>query len=149
MELVAVTAVTLVLAGIALPVASTMVKRQKELELRRALREIRTAIDRFQADSERFPGMRGPSGVINATNEEGFPEKLAHLYEGVDVGLPNGLKVKWLRRLPRDPITGKTEWASRSSKDEPGALFGSGINIFDIRTKSGAVALDGTKYAEW
>jgi general secretion pathway protein G len=148
-ELVCVTAVTLVLAGMAMPVASKMVKRQKELELRRSLREIRTAIDRFQMDTERFPGMRGPSGVINATNEEGYPEKMDHLYQGVDVGLPNGVKIKYLRRLPTDPITGKKEWGTRSSRDEPEAMFSDGINIFDVRSKSQAVALDGTKYATW
>ena len=147
-ELMCVTAVVLVLASVALPVANTVVKRQKELELRLALREIRTAIDRFQADTERFPGMRLSSGVVNTTNEEGYPEKLEHLYQGVDVGLPK-LKMKYLRRLPKDPMTGKAEWATRSSRDEPGSLFGDGINIFDVRTKSNAVALDGTRYSEW
>jgi general secretion pathway protein G len=144
-----VTAVILVLAGMALPVASKTVRRQKEIELRRALREIRTAIDRFQQDTERFPGMKGASGVINATNEEGFPEDLKHLYEGVDVGLPNGIKIKYLRRLPRDPMTGKAEWATRSSRDRPDAMFSDGINIFDVRSKSAASALDGTKYKDW
>lgn len=148
-ELISVSAIVIVLAGVALPVANTMVKRRKELELRRALREIRTALDRFQLDTTRLPGMRGPSGVVNATNEEGYPEKLEHLYQGVDVGLPNNLKIKYLRRLPLDPMTGTREWATRSSRDDPKALFGSGINIFDVRTKSKAVALDGTKYAEW
>ena len=148
-ELLCVTAIVLVLASVAMPVASTMLKRQKELELRRALREIRTAIDHFQADSERLPGMRGPSGVLNATNEEGYPEKLEHLYQGVDVGLPNGLRMKYLRRLPRDPMTGKADWATRSSRDEPGAMFSDGINIFDVRSRSEAVALDGTRYVEW
>ena len=155
-EMISVTAVVLVLAGIALPVANTMVKRKKELELRRALREIRTAIDRFQADADLGPPpgqfsavMRGPSGVINTTNEEGYPEKLEQLYEGVDVGRVDGLKIKYLRRLPRDPMTGTREWATRSSRDEPGAMFGSGINIFDVRSKSDKRALDGTRYAEW
>lgn len=147
-ELVSVTAVILVLAGVAMPVAGKMVKRQKEIELRQALREIRTAIDRFQQDTERFPGMRGPSGVINATNEEGYPEKLEHLYEGVDVGLPK-LKIKYLRRLPRDPMTGKAEWATRSSRDEPTAMFSDGINIFDVRSKSPATGLNGIPYAKW
>jgi general secretion pathway protein G len=148
-ELVSVTAVILVLASVAMPVASKMVKRQKELELRKALREIRMAIDRFQQDTERFPGMKGPSGVINATNEEGYPEELKHLYEGVDVGLPNGLKIKYLRRLPRDPITGKYEWATRSSRDEPEAMFSDGINIFDVRSKSPAKGLNDVPYAKW
>lgn len=148
-ELVCATAIIAVLAGVAMPVASNMVKRRKELELRRSLREIREAIDRFQQDSERFPGMKGATGVINATNEEGFPEKMEHLYQGVDVGLPTKLKIKYLRRLPRDPMTGKTEWGTRSSRDEPGALFSDGINIFDVHSKSGATGLNGVPYVKW
>jgi general secretion pathway protein G len=147
-ELVSASAVILVLAGVAIPVASTMVKRQKELQLRQALREIRTAINRFQQDSERLPGMRGPSGVLNATNEEGYPEKLEHLYQGIDAGLPK-LKIKYLRRLPRDPMTGKTEWGTRSSRDEPEAMFSDGINIFDVRSTSPAKGLNDVPYAKW
>ena len=156
-ELISVTAIVLVLAGIALPVANTMVKRKKELELKRALREIRNAIDRFQADADPGPpqgqysqAMCSASGVLNCLiNEERYPEKLEQLYEGVDVGKPNGVKIKYLRRLPRDPMTGTREWATRSSRDEPGTMFGSGINIFDVRSKSDKVALDGTRYSEW
>jgi general secretion pathway protein G len=145
-ELVCVAAVTLVIAGIAMPVANTMVKKHKELELRRALREMRTAIDRFQADVERYPGMRGK---LNAVNEEGYPEEIESLYEGFDIGDAKGTKFKYLRRLPRDPITGKREWATRSSRDRPGSDFTDGINIFDVRSKSQAVGLDGTRYADW
>ena len=149
-ELVCATTVIAILAGVTMPVASKMVKRQKELELRRALREIRTAIDRFQQDSERFPGMKGATGVINALkNEEGFPEKIEHLYEGVDVGLPTRLKIKYLRRLPRDPMTGKAEWGTRSSRDDPGSLFSDGANIFDVRSKSPAKGLNDVPYAKW
>jgi general secretion pathway protein G len=145
-ELVCVTAVILVLAGMAIPVAKTMVKRHKELELRQALRQMRTAIDRFQADVERYPGMRAK---LNTTNEEGFPEKLDHLYKGFDIGDAKGTKLKYLRRIPIDPITGKREWQTRSSRDEPGSHFTDGINVFDVRSTSGATALDGTKYADW
>jgi general secretion pathway protein G len=147
-ELVCVTAILLVLAGIALPVANTMVKRQKELELRRALREIREAIDRFHEDVRRYPGIR-QSLISNATNEEGYPEELEWLIEGVDIGDQAGTKIKYLRRLPRDPITGKREWRTRSSRDRPDALVTDGINIFDVHSKSDAVALDGTRYSEW
>ena len=146
-ELVAVTAIVLILAGVTIPVASTMVKRQKELELRRALREIREAIDRFQTDVTRFPTMKSKMG--QAANEENYPEELEWLYEGFDIGDAAGTKVKYLRRLPRDPITGKAEWATRSSRDRPGTLFTDGVNIFDVRSKSDKVALDGTKYTEW
>lgn len=151
-EVVSVTAILLVLAGMAIPVANTMVKRRKELELRQALREIRIAIDRFQADTTR-PETAGMKNKLNqATNEEGYPEKLEWLYEGFDTGIKAGKKastVKYLRRLPRDPITGTQEWGTRSSRDRPDSLFTDGINIFDVHSTSEAVALDGTRYLDW
>jgi general secretion pathway protein G len=146
-ELVAVTAIVLVLAGVAIPVANTWVKRQKEMELRQALRQIREAIDNFQADVQRLPSMR--QAKMNATNQDGYPEKIEWLYEGYDIGDAAETKFKYLRRLPLDPITGKREWATRSSHDRPESHFSDGINIFDVHSKSGAVALDGTKYADW
>jgi len=146
-ELVCCSAIILVLAGAAVPVANTWVKRRKELELRQALREIRTAIDRFQWDAEHNAGMG--SKLSNAANEEKYPEKLESLYEGFDIGDAVGTKVKYLRRLPKDPITGKADWAVRSSRDRPGSFGTDGINIFDVHSKSKAVALNGTHYAEW
>ena len=146
-ELVCVTAIVLILAGVAIPVASTWVRREKELELRQALREMRESIDRFQADVQRIPGMRQTK--MNAVNQDGYPEKLEWLYEGYDIGDLPGTRLKYLRRLPRDPITGKSEWATRSSHDRPDAHFSDGMNIFDVRSKSEAVALDGTRYRDW
>ena len=146
-ELVSVTAIIVVLASITLPVANTMVKRQKELELRQALRQIREALDRFQADTERFPGIR--TLHLDAINEEGYPEELEWLYEGVDIGDAAGTKIKYLRRLPRDPITGTTEWGTRSSRDGPDALFSDGINIFDVYSESDKIGLNGIPYREW
>jgi general secretion pathway protein G len=145
-ELVCCSAIILVLAGTAIPVANTWVKRRKELELRQALREIRTAIDRFQWDVEHIQSM---GMKLNGTNEEHYPEKLEWLYEGFDIGDAVGTKVKYLRRLPRDPITGTDEWGTRSSRDKPGSLSTDGLNIFDVHTKSNAIALDGTPYAQW
>lgn len=146
-ELVSVSAILVILAGVAIPVAHTMVKRQKELELRQALRQIREALDRFQVDTERYPGIR--TQYLNATNEEGYPEELKWLYEGVEVGDAAGTTIKYLRRLPVDPMTGKREWGTRSSRDRPDALFSDGINIFDVHTMSEKKALDGTYYREW
>lgn len=146
-ELICCSAIIAILASVAIPVAKVMVKRKKELELRQALREIRLAIDRFQWDAEHNPGMR--TTKMNATNEEGYPEKLEWLYEGYDIGDAAGTKVKYLRRLPRDPITGKKDWATRSSRDRPGSLSTDGVNIFDVHSKSKATALDGTRYADW
>lgn len=146
-ELICVTAIVSILAGMAIPVAHTLVKRQKELELRRALRTMRSAIDRFQADVQRFPGLRQQ---LNATNEEGYPEELEWLVEGVDIGDAAGTKLKYLRRIPRDPFTGEREWETRSSRDRPGSMFTDGINVFDVHSTSDAISLDGeTRYNEW
>jgi len=146
-ELVCVTAMVLLLAGVAIPVGHTMVKRKKELELRQALREIRTAIDRFQADMERLPGVKALK--CDGTNEEGYPEDLQWLVEGVDIGDAVETKIKYLRRIPRDPITRSDDWGTRSSRDEPGSLFTDGVNIFDVHSQSDKVALDGTHYKDW
>ena len=146
-EMVSVSAVLIVLASLTLPVANTMVKRQKELELRRSLRTIRTALDRFQLDVQRFPGIRNK--YLSRANEEGYPEELEWLVEGVDIGDAAGTRLKYLRRLPRDPMTGDREWGTRSSRDGPDSLFSDGINIFDVYSKSDKIGLDGTHYLKW
>jgi general secretion pathway protein G len=145
-ELVCCSAIILVLASIAIPVANTWVKRRKELELRQALREIRTAIDRFQWDVEHIQSM---GMKLNGTNDDHYPEELDWLYQGFDIGDVVGTKVKYLRRLPRDPLTGEADWETRSSHDRPGSFGTDGLNIFDVHSKSEAVALDGTPYAKW
>lgn len=145
-ELVCCSAIILVLAGAAMPVANTWVKRRKELELRQALREIRTAIDRFQWDAEHIQSM---GTKLNGANEEHYPEKLEWLYEGFDIGDAAGTKIKYLRRMPLDPITGKPDWLTRSSRDKPGSFATDGMNIFDVHSRSKALALDGTRYADW
>ncbi len=146
-ELVCVTAIIMALAGLTLPVANTFVKRQKEIELRQALREIREALDRFRSDVERYPGIRLLH--LDAVNEEGYPEELEWLVEGIDIGDAAGTRIKYLRRLPRDPITGDGEWGTKSSRDTPDSLFSDGINIFDVYSLSDKIALDGTKYRDW
>lgn len=145
-ELICASAILLILAGMTIPVANTMLKRQRELELRRSLRTIREAINRFHDDVERFPGMRQK---LNTVNEDGYPEELEHLYEGFDIGDAKGTKLKYLRRLPPDPMTGETEWGTRSSRDRPGSTFSDGINVFDVHSKSDKIALDGTRYDSW
>ncbi len=148
-ELASVSAVVVVLAGLAIPVAHTTTKRKKEIELQRSLREIRTAIDRFQIDARRYAPAFGQKNLNGILNEEMFPEKLEQLVEGVDIGDAKGTKLKYLRRIPRDPLSGKAEWATRSSRDRPDALFTDKRNIFDVHSKSEKVALDGTKYSDW
>ena len=146
-ELVCVTAVIAILASVTMPVANTVVKRQKEIELRRTLREMREAIDKFQFDTVRYAGLR--TQLLDATNEEGYPEELEWLYEGVDIGDAAGTELKYLRRLPIDPMTGNDEWGTRSSRDEPGSLFSDGINIMDVYSLSEAVGLNDVPYSEW
>ncbi len=146
-ELASVSAIILVMAAVTYPVANTMVKRQKELQLRRALRTVRTALDRFQYDTERSPGIR--VNYLGRANEEGYPEELESLYEGVDIGDAVETKIKYLRRLPLDPMTGTAEWDTRSSRDDPKSLFSDNINIFDVRSTSDKIGLDGTRYNTW
>lgn len=153
-ELVACSAIVLVLASLALPMANNAVKRKKELELRRSLREMREAIDLFQSHVGTLE-MPGPFAGIRNThlstvNQAGYPEELhEHLVEGVDIGDAGGTKLKYLRRLPKDPITGEAEWDTRSSKDGPEALFTDGINIFDVHSRSDKIGLNGVPYNEW
>lgn len=147
-ELVSVSAILIVLASITLPVANTLLKRKKELELHQSLREIRRALDQFQLDTQRFPGIRQLH--LDSVNEEGYPQELDWLVEGVDIGDAAGTVIKYLRRMPRDPMRGGIEWDTRSSRDPPDAMFTDGINIFDVRSKSNKLALDGTtRYNEW
>ena len=148
-EMVCVSAILVIMAGVALPVAHTMVKRQKEVELRRALRKMRTALDEFQFHvSRRFPQIC-QSELDQATNSECYPLELEQLVEGIERPDATGIKDKFLRRLPRDPITGEREWGTRSSRDGPDSLFSDGVNIFDVYSLSDKTGLNGVPYEEW
>ena len=139
-ELVMVVALIAVLATMALPVAKFTVKRQKEAELRLALRQIRTAIDEYKRMSDQ--------GLIPIKiGGEGYPEDLAELVEGVAI-VGQETKMRYLRRIPIDPMT-RDDWVLRSYQDDVDATSWGGENIYDIRTSSEATALDGTKYADW
>lgn len=138
-ELVVTTAILALLATAALPVALVEVKREKERELRRDLWEMRDAIDRYkdQADKGSF---------TTKVDSGGYPPDLDTLVNGVDV---HGKKMRFLRRIPVDPITGHAEWGQRSMQDDPNSDSSSGDNLFDVYSKSQARALDGTKYSDW
>jgi general secretion pathway protein G len=145
-ELLVVAVVLLILASAALPLARVTMQRQKEVELRRALREMRIAIDKFK-DGVDF-------GQIAATEvragSEGYPPTLEALVEGVPAANDaSGRKLKFLRRIPIDPMTGEAEWALRSYQDKPDATSWGGQNVYDVRSKSEGTALDGTKYRDW
>lgn len=145
-ELLVVSVVLLILASAAMPLARVTVQRQREVELRRALRDMRTAIDRFKdaADLQQIASQDLKAGA------EGYPEKLEVLIEGVRAsGDASGRKLKFLRRIPIDPMTNSTDWGFRSYQDDADSTSWGGQNVFDVYTKSEGTALDGTKYRDW
>jgi general secretion pathway protein G len=145
-ELIVTTAVLMVLASALLPIARISIRRQREADLRRTLREVRTAIDRFKTDYDQ--GRIG--GTAIASGSEGYPASLQQLVDGVPVmNDPTGRKIRYLRRIPIDPVTGTTDWGLRSYQDDPRSLVWGGNNVFDIYSKAEGVALDGTKYKDW
>ncbi|HEX6324335.1 MAG TPA: type II secretion system protein [Vicinamibacterales bacterium] len=145
-ELLIVVMLLSILAGAAMPLVRVSVRRQKEAELRHALREVRTAIDRYKDASDR--------GMIGGTNQrlgsEGYPPDLKTLVEGVEVtGDASGRKLKFLRRVPVDPIMNSTDWGLRSYQDEPDAMSWGGQNVYDIYSKASGRGLDGIPYRQW
>ena len=139
-ELVMVVALIAVLSAMVLPVAKFTVKRRKEAELRLALRQVRTAIDEYKRLSDQ--------GLIPIKiGGEGYPEELEELVEGVEI-VGQETKRRFLRRIPVDPMT-KEDWEFRSYQDDIDETSWGGENVYDIRTSSDGVALDGTEYAEW
>lgn len=145
-ELLIVSMILLVLASAVQPMVRVTMQRQKEIELRRVLREMRDAIDRFKDAAD--------MGMIPATeltpNSEGYPPDLESLVEGVSVANDaSGRKLKLLRRIPVDPMTGKAEWGFRSYQDRLDATSWGRQNVFDVRSLSTGTALDGTKYRDW
>jgi general secretion pathway protein G len=145
LELVAAAGILLVLAGAILPLAKVSHTRRKEIELRRVLRELRTAIDSYHTAVAQ--GLIGGTDV--KLGSEGYPPDLETLVKGVSqVGTVNK-KLKFLRRVPRDPLTGKDEWGMRCYQDDPDETSWCGDNVWDVYSKSQGTALDGTKYIEW
>mgnify|MGYP003397927472 FL=1 len=145
-ELLVVTTIILVLAGAAMPLARITIQRQREIELRRALRELRTAIDKYKDAVDQ--GQIG--GTDNQLGSEGYPPDLETLVEGVTAaGDASGRKLKFLRRVPVDPMTREPEWGLRSYQDAPDARSWGGKNVFDVYSRSEGSALDGTKYRDW
>ena len=138
-ELIVAIAILAILAGAAVPLARTTVRRSKERELRRDLWEMRDAIDRYKDAAD-----RGAFQIKVGT--EGYPPDLETLVKGID---SSGKKLRFLRRVPVDPMTGSTEWGMRSMQDEPDSESWGGQNVFDVFTKAQGTALDGTKYSEW
>jgi len=147
LELVIAMAILAVLATVVLPMAEVSATRGKELELRRSLREIRTAIDNYKADFDRAVEEKK---ITPSINETGYPETLEALVEGDDWGGLYSYKRKYLRRIPKDPFDEYDEgWGLRSYKDDPDSTFYSGEDIYDVYSQSLRYALDGSPYNTW
>lgn len=139
MELIVAAAILMILTGAVIPLARVKIQRERERVLRRELWEMRDAIDRYKDAAD-----RGAFQIKAGT--EGYPPDLQTLVDGVDVG---GKKLRFLRRIPVDPMTGKAEWGLRSMQDDPDSNSWGGQNVFDVYSQAQGTALDGTKYSEW
>jgi general secretion pathway protein G len=142
LELIIASSLLLILASAALPTVRYTIVRQRETELHRALREIRDAIDRYKDYSDR-------NLIRVEIGSEGYPKDLETLVKGVTLGTAGGQRMRFLRRVPVDPMTGHAEWDTQSVQDDPDSRSGSGDNLFDVHSKSQGTALDGTRYADW
>ncbi len=141
-ELVIVCAVMLILASVVLPTARVTERRLKEAELKAALRELRYAIDDYKRYSD--------AGLIPVDmGTDGYPRELDTLVDGVDIVGQIDRKVKFLRSIPRDPMTGKAEWGLRSYQDEADSESWGGENVYDVYSLSAAVGIEGVPYRKW
>jgi general secretion pathway protein G len=142
-ELLVAITVLLILAGTLLPVARFALKREKELELRRALRAMRTAIDEYKKFCD--------TNVIQkeGVDSECYPTELEVLVDGIERVGALGQKIKFLRRIPMDPMTKSPDWGLRSYQDDPESSSWGRENVYDVYTTHGGKALDGTLYKDW
>ena len=145
-ELLVVATIVIILASAIMPLAKVTAQRTREAELRRSLREMRTAIDRFKDAAD-----LGQVGSLDLkAGSENYPADLDQLVEGVTAANDaTGKKLKFLRRVPIDPMTHKNEWGLRSYQDKPDATRWGGQNVFDVYTTFEGTALDGTKFRDW
>jgi len=149
LELLITMVILSILAAAAMPYAEMTMVRGKELELRRSLREIRTAIDRFHED--------WATGKIShlspVASADGYPKTLKVLVDGVELAQAKGGKAKYLRRIPEDPFaTGSdagSRWSLRAYQDDRDALTWGGKDVYDVRSSSGNTAIDGSRYRDW
>jgi len=141
-ELIVTVFIISILVGLAIPLARNSIKREKEFELRSALREMRLAIDNYKNASDR--GL-----IMSKVDTEGYPETLQVLVDGVQMTGTVDKKLKLLRRIPKDPMTNSAEWGLRSYQDDPKMNSWGGQDVFDVYTKSEGTAFDGTKYKDW
>jgi general secretion pathway protein G len=141
-EMIAALTIMLILTAVALPLARVQIQRRRETELRRNLRDLRQAIDRYKDFADR--------GMIPTNADSfGYPPDLETLVKGVPVKGAATAKYKFLRRIPVDPFSGEANWGQRAMQDDPDSKSWSGGNVFDVYSKSYGTALDGTKYETW
>jgi len=138
-ELIVTVAILSILASAAVPIARFQVKREKERMLRYDLWQMRRAIDAYKDAADK-------NAFRTKVDSQGYPPDLQTLVDGVDV---QGKKLRFLRRIPVDPMTGDTDWGLRSMQDDPDSDSWGGQNVFDVYSKSTGTALDGTKYSDW
>jgi general secretion pathway protein G len=149
-ELLVTLAILSILAAAALPYAEVTVRREKEIELRKALRDVRSAIDAFYDD---WKGGK-ISRSATAASEDGYPRTLQTLVDGADTGDAKGSKRRYLRRIPRDPFADPArapaeQWVLRGYQDTADSLTWGGRDVYDIRSASEGTALDGTRHRDW
>lgn len=144
LELIIACTILLILSSAALPIARFTIVRERERELRHDLRDMRNAIDRYKDYADR--GM-----LRTEVGSEGYPPDLDTLVKGVALGGSgaSGKNVRFLRRVPVDPMTGQADWGMRSIQDDPDSQSWGGKNVFDVYSKSQGTGLDGTKYTDW
>ncbi len=145
-ELLVVATIVMILASAIMPLAKVTSTRQREAELRRVLREMRTAIDKYKDQAD----LGNLSPLEIKVGSENYPPDLQTLVDGVTAANdPTGRKLKFLRRIPIDPMTRTAEWGLRSYQDDPKSSRWGGQNVFDVHTTFEGTALDGTKYSDW
>jgi len=142
LELIIACTILLILSSAAMPLARYTIMRQRETELRQDLREMRNAIDRYKDLSDR-------NLIRVELGSEGYPPDLDTLVRGVQLGAANDRRIRFLRRIPIDPTTGRADWGLRAIQDDPDSMSWGGKNVFDVYSKSQGTALDGTKYSDW
>lgn len=146
LELIVATGILLILASAAVPIARATIRHQREVELRRALREMRSAIDRYKDAADK-------NQIRVEVGTEGYPPDLDTLVKGVTLTAPGGSqtqrRLRFLRKIPVDPMTGRAEWGLRSVQDDTDSTSWGGQNVFDVYSRSIGTAGDGTRYAEW
>ena len=142
-ELIVAFTILMLLSAMAVPLARYKVQRDKERDLVYALREVRNAIDKFKDDMD--AGKIGPAKL----DSDNYPETLQQLVDGVKATGSVDKKNKYLRRIPKDPMTNSYDWGMRSTRDDPKAQAWGGQHVFDVYTKSMFKARDGTAYSEW